>query len=291
MTAKGSPVCRTCSLKGGEKVWYREAGSKSESTILLLHGYPTSSNMFRNLIPLLASKFHVIAPDLPGFGFTTVKDDYSYTFENLSKTIYDFVASVGISKYILYIFDYGSPVGLRLALKSPTSVVGLIVQNGNAYEEGLDDRFWAPLKEYWKKDQDDQHYVETLKAFVEDPENIRCQYYDGVSRPEIVDPSGYILDTALFERRNESEIQVELFHDYQKNVALYPQFQEFLRSRNIPVLVVWGKNDIIFTCAGAEAYTRDATNVTLKFYDTGHFALETHCAEIADEIIDVFGAK
>ncbi|SCU87844.1 LANO_0D00254g1_1 [Lachancea nothofagi CBS 11611] len=245
--------------------------------------------MFRNLIPLIATHFHVISPDLPGFGFTTVSKDYIYTFNNLTTTIFNFVKAISLSKYILYIFDYGSPVGLRLALKDPSSVSGLIVQNGNAYEEGLDDRFWDPLREYWRSDQNNLMFLEKLEGFVQDPKNVTCQYYDGVPNPEIVDPSGYTLDIALIERPNQPDIQVKLFYDYKNNVAMYPKFQEFFRSCDFPVLVAWGKNDIIFTAAGAEAYKKDLKNVTLRFYDTGHFALETHASEIAHDIIQLFG--
>ncbi|CEP64907.1 epoxide hydrolase LALA0_S14e01948g [Lachancea lanzarotensis] len=286
-----SPVYRKIQVNERAKVWYREAGSRNKPTILLLHGYPTSSNMFRNLIPLIATHFHVVSPDLPGFGFTTVDEDYTYTFDNLATTIFHFVKSIGLSKYIVYLFDYGSPVGLRLALKDPSAVLGLIIQNGNAYEEGLDDRFWGPLKDYWRSDQQNPLFLDQLKSFVKDSKNITCQYYDGVSNPEIVDPSGYTLDIALMARPNQSDIQVKLFYDYKNNVTMYTEFQEFFRSCDIPVLIVWGKNDVIFTVAGAEAYKRDLKNVTLRFYDTGHFALETHVTEIAHEIIQAFGSS
>ncbi|SCU88880.1 LADA_0E12552g1_1 [Lachancea dasiensis] len=286
-----SPNFRNCSLDEETSVWYREAGSQHDPTILLLHGYPTSSNMFRNLIPLIASKFHVVAPDFPGFGFTTVSPDFDYTFENIAKTIDSFVKKIGLSKYLLYIFDYGSPVGFRLALMNPNSVIFLVVQNGNAYEEGLDDRFWAPLRDYWGKDQQDPQMLKALKGFVEDPKNIKSQYYDGVPRPETVDPTGCTLDIALLKRPNQSTVQVKLFHDYQTNVAMYPKFQEFLRTHSIPILVVWGTNDSIFTLAGAKAYARDASDVILRLYDTGHFALETHCDEIAREILEVFASQ
>lgn len=269
-------------------MWYREAGSRENPSILLLHGYPTSSNMFRNLIPLLASNFHVVAPDLPGFGFTTVDCHYEYTFDNLANTVHDFVSAVGLSKYIIYIFDYGSPVGLRLALKDPSAVNGIIVQNGNAYEEGLDDRFWAPLKSYWMKDKTDEECSRLLKDYVKNPENIMCQYLDGVEDPLKLDPSAYTLDIALFEKSKAPDIQVRLFYDYKHNVEMYPKFQEYFRTYKPSTIVLWGKNDRIFTPEGAMAYLKDIKTASLKFYDTGHFALETHVDNIAEDILEFF---
>ncbi|KAM3163153.1 AB hydrolase-1 domain-containing protein [Lachancea thermotolerans] len=285
------PVCHIIEVEEGTKLWYWEAGAKTRPAILLLHGYPTSSNMFRDLIPLIAPHFHVLAPDLPGFGFTTVNDNYTYTFDNLAETILKFTKAIGLSKYIIYIFDYGLPVGLRLALREPSSVIGLIVQNGNAYEEGLDNRFWGPLKEYWKTDEGNPQLVNQLKSFVDDPNNISRQYYEGVSNSESIDPSGYTLGIALLRRPEQSNIQVKLFYDYQKNVELYPKFQEYLKTTDFPVLIVWGKNDAIFTCDGAEAYKRDAKNAIVKFFDTGHFALETHAVEISNQIIQHYGTS
>lgn len=268
----------------GVKIWYRSAGKLGAPTILLLHGFPTSSNMFRNLIPLLASKFRVIAPDIPGFGFTEYPANYEFTFENLTNSIEQFVEALRISKFSIYIFDYGSPVGFRLALRKPSSITGLVTQNGNAYEVGLDDRFWAPIKEYWKHDQEDPKYIQAFTEYLQDEKNVITQYVDGVSDPSSVDPTNYTLDYALLKRPNQEAIQIKLFHDYRTNVELYPEFQRFLREADIPVLVAWGKNDTIFTPEGAESYRADAKRLKVVYYPTGHFALETHVAQIADEI-------
>ncbi|EHN00426.1 YNR064C-like protein [Saccharomyces cerevisiae x Saccharomyces kudriavzevii VIN7] len=276
-------------VQDGAKVWYREAGVAGNPTIVLLHGFPSSSNMFRNLIPLLASQFHVIAPDLPGFGFSETPDDYTFSFDALSDTVGYLLDALKIEKYFVYIFDYGSPVGFRLALKNPSKITAIISQNGNAYEEGLDDRFWGPLKAYWKSYQSDPAFVEALSSYVQDPANVISQYHDGVADIEAVDPAAYTLDIALMQRTGQTDIQLELFFDYQNNVKLYPEFQQFLRDSNIPVLVAWGANDTIFSVAGAEGYRKDVDNLKIVYYDTGHFALETHVVEIAEEIISMLG--
>lgn len=273
-------------LTSGVKVAYREAGEKSSPVILLLHGYPTTSHMFRNLIPLLSDKFHVIAPDLPGFGFTDVPASFEITFANIAKVIGEFVDALKIIRFAMYIFDYGAPTGLRLALDRPDAITCIITQNGNAYEEGLNDTFWKPLKEYWKNEKDDQAFVNNLIDFVEDPKNVTSQYFDGVEDIGRIDPLGYTLDYALITRPGAARTQVSLFYDYKTNVELYPAFQKFFRESSVPVLLVWGKNDWIFPPAGAEAYKRDVTHIRLTYLDTGHFALETHVDEIAREIID-----
>ena len=271
-------------VEDGVKIWYREAGDINKPHFLLLHGYPTSSNMFRHLIPFLAPHFHVIAPDLPGFGFTETPESYEYSFSSVTRTIEHFVDILKLSNFAIYIFDYGAPVGLRLALKRPTSITAIVTQNGNAYEEGIDDRFWAPIKRYWQVTRDDPSFVGSLSEFIRDRNNIVSQYLDGVSNSDAIEPSAYVLDEALLKRPGQTDIQLDFFYDYQNNVKLYPQFQEYLRSAGIPVLVFWGKNDYIFSVAGAEAYKRDAKESRVRYFDSGHFALEDHVVEIAEEI-------
>lgn len=286
-----TPTFHKTQTQDGVKVWYREAGERGNPIIVLLHGFPTSSNMFRNLISLLARHFHVIAPDLPGFGFSETPDDYDFSFDALSDTIGYLLDTLSIDRYFIYIFDYGSPVGFRLALKNPSKIRGVITQNGNAYEEGLDDRFWGPLKEYWKSYQSDPKFVKALSSYIQDPANVISQYHGGVANTESVDPAAYTLDIALIQRVGQTDIQLKLFFDYQKNVKLYSEFQRFLRDSNIPVLVAWGRNDTIFSVSGAEAYRKDVKNLKIVYYDTGHFALETHVVNIAKQIISVFGEK
>lgn len=273
-------------VQDGSKIFYREAGSPEKHTILLLHGFPTSSNMFRNLIPLLSPHFHVVAPDLPGFGFTEAPSSYTYDFASLADTIDLFVQALNLTKFAIYIFDYGAPVGLRLALKDPTKITGIVSQNGNAYAEGVDDKFWKPVKEYWKAEKLDPTFVDGLTKFIEDPSNTVSQYLTGVNDPDSIDPAAYILDEALLNRPGQSAIQVGLFYDYKTNIELYPSFQKFLRESNIPVLLTWGKNDIIFNVDGAEGYRKDAKNLKIVYLDTGHFALESHAGEISKEIIE-----
>ncbi|CCH41652.1 putative hydrolase [Wickerhamomyces ciferrii] len=271
----------------GSKVFYREAGSSSKPTFLLLHGFPTSSHMFRNLIPILAPHFHVIAPDLPGFGFTETPEGYVHTFDNLAKTIDQFTESLKLDKFAVYIFDYGSPVAIRLALNHPERISAIVSQNGNAYDEGLDSDFWAPLRKYWATgNPDDEFFQKALGDFINDPKNTWSQYYDGVSKPEVIDPLPGTLDYHFITRPGQTKIQVGLFYDYQNNKKLYPSFQKYLRDSNVPVLVAWGKNDDIFQYHAGEAFKRDVKNLELKFYDTGHFALETHLEEISNDIIN-----
>lgn len=284
-----TPTVNKIQLKDGTKVFYREAGSKDKPYFLLLHGYPTSSIMFRNLIPLLSQHYRVIAPDLPGFGFTETPKGYDYSFANITNSIDEFISILKIDSFKVYIFDYGAPVAFRLALKNPSRITGIVAQNGNAYEEGIDDRFWGALKQYWAKgDEQDPGYVDALSKFIEDKQNILSQYYEGVSDPNVVDPAPAVLDEFLLKRPGQTKIQLGLFYDYQNNIKLYPQFQSFLRDSKVPVLVAWGKNDYIFTVEGAEAYKRDASEFKAKYYETGHFALETHVEEIAGDIIDFF---
>src|SRR5579864_8754148 len=263
----------------GNKIFYREAGSVSAPTILLLHGFPTSSHMFRNLIPALADSYHVVAPDLPCFGFSDAPDRkrFRYTFENLTKVIANFTETIGLDRYAIYVFDYGAPVGLRLALAHPERVTAIVSQNGNAYEEGLS-QGWNPIQKYWKEPTAENRAA--LRDFLK-PETTKWQYTHGTQDEALVAPEAYTLDSALLGRPGNDEIQLDLFLDYASNVALYPKFQEYLRTKRPPVLAVWGKNDPFFLPPGAEAFKRDVPNAEVRFYDTGHFALETHGTEIA----------
>jgi pimeloyl-ACP methyl ester carboxylesterase len=267
----------------GLQIFYREAGDPQAPAVLLLHGFPTSSHMFRNLIPQLAGDYHVVAPDLPGFGFSDAPDHktFTYTFDHLATVIGDFVEQIGLKKFAMYVFDYGAPVGFRLALRYPDRISALISQNGNAYVEGLSDD-WAPVRGYWEnpsqKNRDALRSLSTL-------ETTRWQYHRGVTNAEErVAPEAIILDQTLLDRPQSAEIQLDLIGDYQSNVALYPKFQEFFRTHRPPTLAVWGKNDPFFLPAGAEAFRRDNPSAQVVFYDTGHFALETHAAEIGAEI-------
>ena len=271
----------------GVNVFYREAGAADAPVILLLHGYPTSSHMFRELIPRLAGKYRVIAPDLPGFGFTTVPAErkYKYTFDALAKTVEAFLDALGLKRYAIYIFDYGAPTGLRLAVAHPERVTAIISQNGNAYEEGLGDA-WDPIKAYWEEPT--QEHRDALRQFLT-LEATKWQYTHGVADPESVAPESYTLDAVLLERPGMAEIQLDLFLNYASNVALYPAFQEYFRKAQPPLLAIWGKNDPFFIPAGAAAFRRDNPNAVVTMLDTGHFALETHVEEIASEIDGVLG--
>ncbi len=271
------------------KIFYREAGSKSSPTILLLHGFPTSSHMFRNLIPALAQKYHVVAPDLPGFGFTESPDRkrFRYTFENLAAIIGRFTETLGLKQFAIYVFDYGAPVGLRLALAHPDRITAIISQNGNAYEEGLSEG-WNPIQKYWKEQTPENRAA--LRDFLK-PEATKWQYTHGVQDPSLVAPEAYELDSALLARPGNDEIQLDLFLDYASNVALYPKFQEFFRARKPPLLAVWGKTDPFFLPPGANAFKRDNPNAEVRFYETGHFALETHVQEIGPAIDDFLERK
>lgn len=273
----------------GNKIFYREAGSAAGETILLLHGFPTSSHMFRNLIPALAESYHVVAPDLPGFGFSDSPDRkrFRYSFENLAKIIDGFTQAIGLQRFAMYIFDYGAPVGLRLALAHPERITAIISQNGNAYEEGLSDG-WNPIQKYWKEPTPENRAA--LRDFLK-PEATKWQYVHGVQDELLVAPESYTLDSALLARESNDEIQLDLFLDYAGNVALYPKFQEYFRSKRPALLAVWGKNDPFFLPRGAEAFKRDNPNAEVHFYDTGHFALETHHREIAGAIADFLGRQ
>jgi pimeloyl-ACP methyl ester carboxylesterase len=274
---------------GGSKIFYREAGASSSPAILLLHGFPTSSHMFRNLIAALAGRYHVLAPDLPGFGFSDAPDrkQVRYTFDYLAKTIDRFTEAVGLSRYALYVFDYGAPVGFRMALAHPERITAIISQNGNAYEEGLSEG-WNPIQRYWEEPSDLNRAA--LREFLT-PGATKAQYLYGVADESLVAPETYALDSALLARPGNSEIQLDLFLDYATNVALYPKFQNYFRTHCPPLLAVWGKSDPFFLPAGAEAFQRDNPDAEVCFYDTGHFALETHCPEIADAIGDFLRRK
>jgi pimeloyl-ACP methyl ester carboxylesterase len=271
----------------GMKIFYREAGPTNAPTLLLLHGFPTSSHMFRNLIPLLADRFHIVAPDLPGFGQSDLpsRDAFGYTFARLAEVIGRFTEVVNLKRFAIYIFDYGAPTGLRIAIKHPERITAIISQNGNAYEEGLSDG-WNPIQTYWREPTKANR--DALRSFLA-PETTVWQYTHGVSDTSMVSPDGYSLDNFYLARPGAHEEQLDLFLDYASNVALYPQFQAYFRNRQPPLLAVWGRNDPFFLPAGAEAYKRDIPSADVRFFDTGHFALETHCAEIAAAIRDFVG--
>ncbi len=268
----------------GLKIFYREAGRSDAPTLLLLHGFPSAGHMFRDLIPLLADRFHLVAPDLPGFGQSDMpsRNDFSYTFDNLAGAIGRFTEVIGLKRFAIYIFDYGAPVGLRIAVKHPERITAIISQNGNAYEEGLSDG-WKPIRAYWEGPS--QANRDALRAFLA-PETTVWQYTQGVPDATAVSPDGYSLDNFYLARPGAAEVQLDLFGDYQSNVALYPEFQAYFRKRKPRFLAVWGKNDPFFLPAGAEAFKRDIPGAQVRFFDTGHFALETHCDEIAAAIRD-----
>ncbi len=265
----------------GVEVFYRAAGDPGAPVVLLLHGFPTSSFMFRELIPRLAADYRVIAPDLPGFGFTSVPAErrYSYSFAALAATMEAFTQALALERYALYVFDYGAPTGFRMALAHPERVSAIVSQNGNAYEEGLGDA-WEPIRKYWAAPTPENRKI--VRDNVLTLEGTRWQYTHGVANPERVAPETYTLDVALMERPGNKEIQLDLFLDYASNVKLYPRFQEYFRKSKPPLLAIWGKNDPFFIPAGAEAFRRDLPGAEVRFLDTGHFAIETHVVEIAD---------
>jgi pimeloyl-ACP methyl ester carboxylesterase len=266
----------------GLKVFYREAGRVDAPTLLLLHGFPTAGHLFRQLIPQLADQFRLIAPDLPGFGQTDMpgRDKFRYTFDNIARVIDRFTEVLGLKRFAIYVFDYGAPTGFRLAVANPERISAIVSQNGNAYEEGLSEG-WNPIQAYWKEPSDANR--KALRAFLA-PETTIWQYTHGVPDVTLVSPDGYSLDNHYLARPGADEVQLDLFGDYQSNVALYPKFQDYFRKYQPPLLATWGKNDPFFLPAGAEAFKRDIPNAEVRFFDTGHFALETHCDEIATAI-------
>jgi pimeloyl-ACP methyl ester carboxylesterase len=263
----------------GRKVFYREAGPAGAMKLLLLHGFPSAGHMFRDLIPLLSDRVHIIAPDLPGFGNSDMPGP-GLTFDRIAATIDRFTDVVGFDRYAVYVFDYGAPTGFRLAVKHPDRITAIISQNGNAYVEGLSDG-WNPFRAYWEDPSKANR--DALRAFLT-PQTTIWQYTHGVADPTTVSPDGYSLDNFYLARPGVDELQLDLFGDYKSNVALYPTFQDYFRTRKPPFLAVWGKNDPFFLPPGAEAFKRDIPSAIVRFFDTGHFALETHAAEIGAAI-------
>ena len=272
----------------GLEVFYREAGPADAPALLLLHGFPSSSHMFRELIPKLAGRYRVIAPDLPGFGQSAMpaRESFEYTFDNLARVIDRFTEVLGLERFAIYVFDYGAPVGLRLAAAHPERITAIVSQNGNAYEEGLSEG-WNPIQKYWREPTRENR--DTLRQFLA-PQTTEWQYTHGVSDVSRVSPDGYTLDNHYMSRPGADDVQLDLMLDYASNVALYPTFQAYFRKHQPPLLAVWGRNDPFFLPAGAEAFRRDVRNAEVKLFDTGHFALETHGDEIAGAI-DAFLAK
>ena len=266
----------------GLKVFYREAGRPGAPKLLLLHGFPTAGHMFRDLIPQLADRFHLIAPDLPGFGQTQLppRSQFHYTFDNIANVIDRFTQLVGFDRFAIYVFDYGAPTGFRIAAKHPERITAIISQNGNAYEEGLSDG-WNPIRAYWQDPSAANR--EALRAFLA-PATTRWQYVHGVADENTVSPDGIALDNFYLARAGADEVQLDLFGDYRSNVALYPAFQQYFRTHQPRFLAVWGRNDPFFLPAGAEAFKRDIPQADVRFFDTGHFALETHAGAIAAAI-------
>ena len=266
----------------GFKVFYREAGAATSPKLLLLHGFPSASHMFRDLIPLLADCFHIVAPDLPGFGQSDMpsREKFKYTFDNVASVIDRFTEVIGLDRYAVYVFDYGAPTGFRLAVKHPDRITAIISQNGNAYVEGLSEG-WNPIRAYWTDPSDTNRAA--LRGFLA-PATTQWQYTHGVTDTTTVSPDGYSLDNFYLARPGADEVQLDLFGDYKSNVALYPTFQKYFKTHKPPLLAVWGKNDPFFLPAGAEAFKRDIPSAVVRFLDTGHFAVETHAAEIAAEI-------
>lgn len=270
----------------GLKMFYRQAGQADAPKLLLLHGFPTAGHMFRDLIPALADQFHLIAPDLPGFGQSEMprRDKFGYTFANVARVIERFTEVIGFDQFAVYVFDYGAPTGFRLAVRHPERITAIVSQNGNAYEEGLSES-WSPVRAYWQNSS--QANRDALRTFLR-PETTVWQYTKGVPDATLVSPDGYSLDNYYLSRAGVDEVQLDLLGDYKTNVALYPKFQKYFREYKPPLLAVWGKNDPFFLPAGAEAFKRDIANAEIRFLDTGHFALETHCADIAAAIRDFF---
>jgi pimeloyl-ACP methyl ester carboxylesterase len=268
----------------GLQVFYREAGQADAQTLLLLHGFPSAGHMFRELIPKLADRFRLVAPDLPGFGQTDMpgREKFRYTFDNIAHVIDRFTEVIDLKRFAIYVFDYGAPTGFRLAVAHPERISAIVTQNGNAYEEGLSEG-WNPIRTYWKEPSDANR--KALRAFLA-PETTIWQYTHGVLDATRVSPDGYSLDNYYLARPGADDIQLDLFSDYKSNIALYPKFQAYFRQHKPPLLATWGRNDPFFLPAGAEAFKRDIPNADVRFFDTGHFALETHCDEIASTIRD-----
>jgi pimeloyl-ACP methyl ester carboxylesterase len=281
---KNTPIHYRNIEVNGLNLFYREAGQVNAPTILLLHGYPTSSHMFRNLIPLLSKKYHILAPDLPGFGYSDAPDHdkFNYTFDNLASTMQSFVDRLGMKRFAIYVFDYGAPVGYRLAMANPEKITGIISQNGNAYEEGLSVD-WNPIQKYWRDPSLANR--DSLKDFVS-KEATWYQYHEGVSDPSLIAPESYTLDQHFLDRPGNVEIQLDLLKDYSTNVVLYRKFHKYFRTYHPSLLAVWGNKDPFFLPAGAEAYKKDLPDAIVKFYNTGHFALETNVTEISADILD-----
>jgi len=273
----------------GLEIFYREAGPKDAPTILLLHGFPTSSHMFRNLITELSEDFHLVAPDYPGFGFSSMPtvDEFEYSFDNLANVVDKFTKKIGLEKYSLYLQDYGAPVGFRLFIKNPKNIESLIIQNGNAYDEGLRD-FWIPLKAYWK-DKSDKN-AQPLKGFLT-LETTKWQFIHGVRNTETISPDNWGHVQPLLDRPGNQAIQLELFYSYGTNPPLYTKWQAYMRKYQPPTLIVWGKNDYIFPAEGAYPYKRDLKNINFNILDTGHFALEEDLEAITKHIRDFFSKK
>jgi len=287
----GNPTVFYKTVKVGDlDIFYREAGPKDAPTLLLLHGFPTSSQMFRNLIPALADQYHLVAPDYPGYGYSSMPphDQFAYTFDNLAKAIDDFTAALGLKHYALYVQDYGAPVGYRLAVAHPERVTAIVVQNGNAYDEGLDNEFWKPIKEYWK-DPASKEKRDALRGLLTYKATL-WQYTTGAKSPELVPPDGSAEDQFLMDRPGNDEIQLDLFLSYGSNPPLYPQWQAYFRKYQPPMLIAWGKNDQIFPPAGAEPYKRDLKTLDFHLLDAGHFVLETDCDTVA-KLMRAFLAK
>jgi pimeloyl-ACP methyl ester carboxylesterase len=288
-TVSPPKVCHRTVKIGDLDIFYREAGPKDAPVVLLLHGFPTSSQMYRNLIPALADEYRVIAPDYPGYGHSSMpsRDKFAYTFDNLAKAIEQFTEKLELKSFALYVQDYGAPVGYRLAVAHPERITAIVVQNGNAYEEGLDNDFWKPIKAYWK-DPSSKEKRDALR-FVVKYDATKWQYTHGVKNPELVSPDGPAHDQFLLDRPGNEEIQMDLMLDYGSNPLLYPKWQEYFREHQPPMLIAWGKNDRVFPAAGAEPYKRDLKTLHFHLLDAGHFALETNGDEIAKLMREFLG--
>ncbi|OAQ97693.1 hypothetical protein LLEC1_03570 [Akanthomyces lecanii] len=270
--------------KTGVNLFWREQSARNHSkTVVLLHGFPSSSHQYRHLIPLLAARYRVIAPDLPGFGFTETPDNFTYTFDSLADVVDEFLESLSVQKYSVYVFDYGAPVGLRLALRNPAAIEAIVTQNGNAYVEGFGD-VWAPIKEFWASDNttDDRNKLADAMLSLD---MTKFQYLNGTPDVDAIAPESYSLDYALLQRPGRRDAQLDLFRDYQHNIPRYEKFHEYFKSSQVPLLAIWGKNDVFFIPPGAEAYKKDLPNAVVKLIDAGHFAVESHTALIAEEIL------